>query len=154
MMSPNRTSPDTSDAWMQVPQVIHPDHRETPGYRNHGWSISALSPHLDGRIVFITDGRAISYAESFMSFVEHYRLGEIVGQPTAGTNGNVNNFVLPGAFTVMWTGMRVVKHDGSQHHLVGIRPTVPAERTIQGVREGRDELIEVALDVINQGGPR
>ncbi|HSG81713.1 MAG TPA: S41 family peptidase [Gemmatimonadota bacterium] len=148
------TSPDTSDAWMRVPQVIHPDHRETPGYRNNGWSISALSPHLDGRIVFITDGRAISYAESFMSFVEHYRLGEIVGQPTAGTNGNVNNFVLPGAFTVMWTGMRVVKHDGSQHHLVGIRPTVPAERTIQGVREGRDELIEVALDVINQGGPR
>ena len=47
--------------------------------------------------------------------------------------------------------MRVVKHDGSQHHLIGILPTVPAERTIQGVIEGRDELLEKALEIIERG---
>jgi C-terminal processing protease CtpA/Prc len=143
------TTPDTSDAWMQVPQIIYPDRQETPGYRTVGWGLPVLAPHIEGKVAFITDGRAISYAESFISFVEHYRLGDIVGQPTAGTNGNVNNLELPGGFTIVWTGMRVVKHDGSQHHLVGVQPTVPARRTLQGVQEGRDELIEAALDVIN-----
>ncbi|MHC4628783.1 MAG: S41 family peptidase, partial [Planctomycetota bacterium] len=105
-------------------------------------------PHIKGKVVFLTDGRAISYAESCMGFIEHYKLAEIVGQPTAGTNGNVNPYELPGGFRVVWTGMRVVKHDGSQHHLIGIQPTVPVQRTIQGVIEGRDEFVEKALEVI------
>jgi C-terminal processing protease CtpA/Prc len=71
-----------------------------------------------------------------------------VGQPTAGTNGNINPFVLPGDFRITWTGMKVLKHDGSQHHLIGIQPTVPAKRTIQGIIEGRDELFEKALKII------
>jgi hypothetical protein len=85
---------------------------------------------------------------SVMGFVEGYQLAEIVGQPTAGTNGNVIAMVLPGGFRMMWTGMKVVKHNGSQHHLIGILPTVPTERTIQGIREGRDEFLEKAIEVI------
>jgi hypothetical protein len=141
-------SPDTSGAWMRVPQVIYPDRENIAGYQNHGWNLPAREPRITGKVVFITDGRAISYAESFMSFIEGYGLAEIVGQPTAGTNGNVNLLGLPGGFRVTWTGMRVVKHDGSQHHLIGIQPTVPVQRTLQGVIEGRDELLEKALEVI------
>jgi len=40
--------------------------------------------------------------------------------------------------------MRVLKHDGSQHHGIGIQPTVEAARTIRGVREGKDELLAKA----------
>ena len=83
-----------------------------------------------------------------MSFIEHYKLGEIVGQPTAGANGNNNPFSLPGGFRIGWTGMKVVKHDGSQHHQIGIQPTVPVKRTLQGVIAGRDELFEKALELI------
>lgn len=140
--------PDTSRAWMRIPQIIYPDREKIVGYQNHGWGLQPLQPHITGRVVFLTDGRAISYAESYMSFIEHYRLAAIVGQPTAGTNGNVNVIVLPGGFRISWTGMRVVKHDGSQHHLVGITPTVPVSRTVQGVIEGRDEFLEKALELI------
>jgi hypothetical protein len=55
-----------------------------------------------------------------------------------------------GLVLVAWTGMRVVKHDGTQHHTIGIQPTIPYQRTIQGIREGRDELLEKAVEVINQ----
>jgi C-terminal processing protease CtpA/Prc len=142
------TAPDTSRAWMHVPKVIYPDHERPAGTTPYGWGLRPAEPHIAGRVVFLTDGRAISYAESFMSFVEHYRLAEIVGQPTAGTNGNVNVLTLPGGYRVPWTGMRVVKHDGSQHHLVGIQPTIRVTRTIEGVRAGRDEFLERALAVI------
>jgi C-terminal processing protease CtpA/Prc len=82
--------------------------------------------------------------------VEHYQLGEIVGGPTAGTNGNINPFKLPGGYTVMWTGMKVLKHDGSQHHGIGILPTVPASRTRNGVAEGKDEILLRGLVVVKR----
>ncbi|MCP4258895.1 MAG: peptidase S41 [Planctomycetes bacterium] len=142
------TEPDTSSAWMRVPQIIYPDHENVVGFTKYGWNMEPKEPHIKGKVVFLTDSRAISYAESFLSFIEHYKLAEIVGQSTAGTNGNVNPFELPGGFRIVWTAMKVVKHDGSQHHLIGIQPTVPVQRTIQGVIEGRDEYLEKALEII------
>ena len=82
-----------------------------------------------------------------MGIIEHYKLGEIVGSPTAGTNGNVNPFVLPGGYRLSWTGMKVLKHDGSQHHGIGILPTVPCEPTIEGIRAGREEVLEKGIEV-------
>jgi hypothetical protein len=140
--------PDTSSAWMKIPLVVLPD-REGWTYQEAGWNLPVANPRIGGRVVFLTDGRAISYAESCLSFVEHYKLGDIVGEPTAGANGNVNPFVLPGRYSVSWTGMKVIKHDGSQHHTVGVLPTVPCRRTIAGVAAGRDELLEKALEIIN-----
>jgi hypothetical protein len=39
--------------------------------------------------------------------------------------------------------------DSSQHHGVGIQPTVPVARTIRGVSEGRDEQLEKAIAVVS-----
>ena len=113
-----------------------------------GWPVLPASPaaHRPDRI--LTDGRAISYAETYMGIVEASGLAEIVGGPTAGTNGNINPFVLPGGYVVNWTGMQVLKHDGSRHHGVGIQPIVPASRTLKGVAEGRNELLEKAIAVV------
>jgi C-terminal processing protease CtpA/Prc len=85
-----------------------------------------------------------------MGIVEHYRLGEIIGEPTAGTNGNVNSVALPGGYRVAFTGMKVLKHDGSRHHGVGIQPTIPLSRTLKGVREGKDEQLEKAVEMVKQ----
>ena len=142
-------APDTSSGWMKIPNVVLPD-RQDWAFHEVGWNLPVASPHIGGRIVFLTDGRAISYAESVMGLVEHYRLGEILGEPTAGANGNVNTFTLPGGFTIAWTGMKVVKHDGSRHHTIGVKPTIPCHRTIAGVAAGKDEFLDKALEVINK----
>lgn len=139
---------DTSGQWMQIPKIIYPDQQNIVGYQKHGWHLTPAKPHIQGDVVFITNARAISYAESIMSFIEHYDLAEIVGQPTAGTNGNVNITMLPGGYEFGWTGMKVIKHDGSQHHLIGIQPTIPVEKTVQGVRDGKDEFLEKAIQVL------
>ena len=135
--------------WMWVPKVVYPDFQQVD-YDKLGWNMEPVSPTLTAKIIFITDGRAISYAESYMGYIEGLHLATIVGQPTAGTNGNVNIFELPGGYSVGWTGMRVVKHDGSQHHGVGIIPQVRVERTIEGVKQGRDEFLEKALEIARQ----
>jgi hypothetical protein len=46
--------------------------------------------------------------------------------------------------------MKVLKHDGSRHHGVGILPTVPAHRTLAGVTARRDEVLERAIEVAKQ----
>jgi C-terminal processing protease CtpA/Prc len=132
--------------WLWVPQIIYPDY-ERVTYRKTGWNEEPVKPTLTAKVVFITDGRAISYAESFLAYIEGFQLATIVGQPTAGTNGNVNLFTLPGGYRITWTGMRVLKHDGSPHHGVGIIPHVRVERTIQGVKAGRDEFLEKAIEI-------
>lgn len=143
--------PDTTTAWMRVPQIIYPDREKLVGYVEHGWGMQPAEPRITGKVVFITDERAISYAESVMGFVHGYRLGEIVGSPTAGANGNVNRIALPGGFHVTFTGMRVVKHDGSQLHTIGFLPTVPTQPTVAGLRAGRDEVLERALEIVEEG---
>jgi C-terminal processing protease CtpA/Prc len=110
-----------------------------------GWTIEPAAPRLAGRVAVLTDGRAVSAAETLLGIVEHYRLAEIFGGPTAGTNGNVNPTALPGTHHLVWTGMRVDKHDGSPHHGVGILPTFPVTRTREGVAAGRDEVLEAAI---------
>jgi len=141
-------TPIQSAKW-NVPRFIYPDRERIAGWETSGrWELEPSKPRFRGRIVFLTDARAISYAESVMGIVEHYHLGEIVGQPTAGANGNVNRATLPGGFTLTFTGMKVLKHDDSQHYLIGIRPTVPVARTRAAVIEGRDEALEKALQLI------
>ncbi|MCA8964641.1 MAG: hypothetical protein H6838_15255 [Planctomycetes bacterium] len=130
-----------------VPHVLLPDRRGMQCPEVGRWTLRPQRPHLDARLVFVTHAGAISYAESCLGIVEHYHLGEIVGERSAGTNGNVNPFSVPGKLTISWTGMRVLKHDGSQHHGVGIAPTVPVSRTVVGVRAGRDELLQKAVEV-------
>jgi len=134
-------------AQWHVPIVTSPDHRDL-AFEFSNWKVEPLGPRFRGRVAFLIDGRAISYAETWLGIVEHYRMGVLVGEPTAGTNGNVNTIGLPGGYFVRFTGMKVLKHDGSRHHGVGIHPDVPASRTVAGVRAGRDEQLEKAIEVV------
>jgi C-terminal processing protease CtpA/Prc len=136
-------------AQWHIPQVRFPD-REHMTFQFSNWRVPPMTPRFTDKVAFIIDGRAISYAETYMGIIEHYRLTEIVGEPTAGTNGNVNPLFLPGGYGVNFTGMKVLKHDGSQHHGIGILPTVPASRTIEGIAAGRDELLEKAIEVVRE----
>jgi len=139
-------NPVRSAKW-NVSSAMLPDRLDSP-YHESGWDLPPQKPYFNAPRVFLTDGRAISYAETVMGIVEHYKLGDIVGEATAGTNGNVNPFKLPGGYNVFWTGMKVLKHDGSQHHGIGILPTVPASRTRKGVAEGKDEILLKGVEVV------
>ncbi|TMQ08066.1 MAG: hypothetical protein E6J90_41565 [Deltaproteobacteria bacterium] len=140
-------TPVRSAQW-QMPTPVRPD-REDLTFYEEGWTIQPAEPYVRN-VVFLTDGRAVSAAETFMGIVEAYKLGPIVGSPTAGINGNVNPFNLPGGYRVWWTGLQTLKQDGSRHHGIGILPTVPATRTLAGVAAGRDEVLEKAIEVAQQ----
>lgn len=133
-------------AFWNIPKVLAPGKME---FMQSTWPPTGpIEPQFKGKVAFLTDGRAISYAESVMAIVQHYKIGEIVGSTTAGTNGNINPFKLPGGYMVVFTGMKVLRHDGKPHHGVGIAPTIPVSRTINGVRALKDEVLERAIGVV------
>jgi len=132
-----------------IPIITQPDGQGWDWNKSR-WDLKPKKPRITGKVAFLTGGAAISYAETCLGIVEAYRLAEIVGEPTAGTNGNINPFTLPGGYSVSWTGMKVLKHDGSVHHGVGIQPTVPVKPTIQGIAAERDEVLEKAIEVVSR----
>ena len=148
--------PASSAQW-NIPVVTLPSREGWTWNTGGRWQLKPAKPRLSARIAFVTDGRAISYAESIMGIVEAYALGHIVGDTTAGTNGNVNPFKIAGGYTISWTGMKVLKHDGSTHHGVGIAPTERVTPTAAGIAAGRDEVLERAVEVLKadiaRGGP-
>lgn len=140
--------PVQSARW-RIPIVTEPDGFQWTWQEPMRWHVQPLQPRFTAKVAWLTDGRAISYAESILGIVEAHRLGEIVGATTAGTNGNVNPFRVPPDFTLSWTGMQVLKHDGSPHHGVGIKPTVPVEPTQAGIAARRDEVLERAVETLS-----
>jgi hypothetical protein len=132
-----------------VPVPLLPD-RANLSFAESQWSVEPKTPRFRAKVAFLTDGRAISAAETYLGLVEHHKLAPIVGEATAGTNGNVNPLQLPGGYQVMWTGMKVLKQDGARHHGVGILPTHPCKRTIAGIAAGRDEQLERALELVRE----
>jgi C-terminal processing protease CtpA/Prc len=136
-------------AQWHIPIVTRPD-REDMTFDFSNWPVLPQAPRIRARAAFLIDGSAISYAETYLGMVEHYRLAELVGESTAGTNGNIVTTRLPGKYDVVFTGMKVLKHDGSRHQGVGILPTVPVSPTIAGIAAGRDEQLEKAIEVVSR----
>lgn len=141
-------SPVWSTMW-NVPVFTYPD-RENISYETDRWKIDPQKPFLTAKIVFIEEPFNVSSGETARGIIDHYKLGKLVGDTTAGTNGNVNFVPLMGGYSIMWTGMKVLKHDGSQLHLIGFRPDYPVSRTIKAIKEDRNEYIEKAVEVLKK----
>lgn len=70
----------------------------------------------------------------------------VFGHATAGADGNVVSFYLPGGMYSRFTGLGVYNPDSSETQRVGIIPDVPMSPTIPGLQAGRDELLEAAVE--------
>jgi C-terminal processing protease CtpA/Prc len=139
----------SSSKW-QVPVVMAPDHRDIEWLTTF-WNIEPKAPRFRGRVAFLTDGRCDGYAETLLGMIAAYKIGDVVGARSGGSNGTINRSVLPGGWRLFWSGQRVLKHDDSPLQGVGVAPTVPAVRTLLGVAAGKDEVVEKALAVVGSG---
>ena len=139
--------PVWSPRW-NIPINIYPDRMNTIFNTSGRWKIEPKEPFIKAKLIFFTHPYNVSVHETYLGIVDYYKHGKFVGDTTAATNGNVNYINLMGGYKIMWTGMKVLKHDGSQHHLIGFRPDYPVKRTIDAIKEGRDEYIEKAKEVL------
>jgi C-terminal processing protease CtpA/Prc len=73
----------------------------------------------------------------------------IVGSTTAGADGNVSTIMLPGGLRTMISGIGIFYPDGQETQRIGIVPDVVVHPTVAGIRDGRDEVLEKAISIVN-----
>jgi C-terminal processing protease CtpA/Prc len=95
--------------------------------------------------VILVDERSLSQAEYTAMAFRAARGAIVVGSQTAGADGNVSAFVLPGGLQTMISGIGVFYPDKTPTQRIGIVPDVEVRPTIAGIRAGRDEVLEEAV---------
>ena len=72
----------------------------------------------------------------------------LVGSATTGANGEGSNFPVPGGIEIGMTATGVSKLDGTQLQRIGVTPDIEVHPTIAGIRAGRDEVLERAVEYL------
>ena len=108
-------------------------------------SLNPAQPHYSGKVVILVDEVTQSQAEYTSMALRTAPGAIVVGSSTAGADGNVSQFSLPGGLSSMISGIGVFYPDKRPTQRVGILPDVEMRPTIAGIRDGRDEVLEEAV---------
>ena len=113
-------------------------------------SESKASPKFDNKIVVLVNNETQSYAEAISDALRVNSDAILIGSNTAGANGDITFMCLPGNLDLMFSQMDVLISDGSSMQKVGLFPDIEVNPTIDGIRSGKDELIDKAIEYFNK----
>jgi C-terminal processing protease CtpA/Prc len=103
-----------------------------------------------GKTVALINERTISQAEHTGLFFEAANGMKFIGSKSAGADGDVTQFFLPGRVTVHFGGHDIRHIDGRQLQRIGLIPDIEVHPTIAGIRAGKDEVLDRALEYLRQ----
>jgi len=115
------------------------------------YSLDPEEPHFGGKVVLLVDETTQSQAEYTAMAFRAAPSATVVGSTTAGADGDYSSIVLPGGVTGGISGIGVFYPDQRQTQRVGIVPDVWARPTIDGIRDGRDEVLEAGIRIVLRG---
>ena len=110
-----------------------------------------LKDTYHGKLVVIVNEETQSAAEFAAMAFQAGENTTVIGSQTAGADGAVTEIVLPGGIKTRITGIGVYYPDGRQTQRIGIVLDIVVKPTIKGIREGRDEVLEKAIEIIKKG---
>lgn len=99
-----------------------------------------------GKIAILINEESQSHAEFCTMMYRTLPNSIVIGNTTAGADGNVVGIQLPGGVCSYFSGIGIYYPDGTETQRVGIIPDIYVWPTVQGIRDGRDEILERALE--------
>jgi C-terminal processing protease CtpA/Prc len=111
-------------------------------------ALSPRPPHYEGKIVVLVDEITQSQGEYTAMAFRSAPGAVVIGSTTAGADGDVAAIPLPGGLKTMMSGVGIFYPDRRPTQRVGIVPDIRVNPTLEGIRAGRDEVLERALKVI------
>ncbi|TAE27572.1 MAG: peptidase S41 [Cytophagales bacterium] len=127
---------------------------QTPG--QFVWSpvLSAGEQNVAGRykgkVVILVNEETQSQAEYTTMAFRNAPGAVVLGSITAGADGNISAIELPGGIRTWISGIGVNYPDGRETQRIGVGVDVEMHSTRAGLREGRDELLERAIEIIQK----
>lgn len=104
--------------------------------------------HYKGKVTILMNERSQSQSEFTVMALRKGTKAKVIGSNSIGTDGNITEVYLPGGVTTTITGLGVYNPDGSQTQRIGLKADIYIKPTIDGIKEGRDELSEKAIEII------
>lgn len=103
-----------------------------------------------GKVAILVNEMTQSNAEFTAMALSVAPRSTVIGSQTAGTDGNVSKIILPGNISTTITGIGVLYPNGKETQRNGILIDIPVKITIKGIRSGKDEILQKAINFIVQ----
>ncbi|WP_057940153.1 S41 family peptidase [Algoriphagus resistens] len=112
-------------------------------------SFSSKQLQYKGKVVLLTNEKAISHAEFTIMCLQAGDNVTTIGSQTSGADGNVSDFKMVDGYRTGISGIGIFYPDGTETQRKGVKIDIEANPTIEGIAAGKDEILEKAIDFIN-----
>ena len=112
--------------------------------------VPGSSNYYQGKIALLINENTQSQAEYTTMAFRTAPNSKVFGSTTAGADGNVSYITLPGGISTSISGIGVYYPDGKETQRVGVLPEVEVKPTIEGIKDGKDEVLDQAVKWINE----
>jgi len=103
-----------------------------------------------GKVVLLVNEDSQSQAEFAAMCLQKGNDVTTIGSQTSGADGNVSKFKMVGGYRTMISGIGIFYADETEAQRTGVKIDIDVKPTVQGIIEGKDEVLEKAIDYINQ----
>ena len=101
-----------------------------------------------GRLILLVNEHTQSAAEYITMLLQSIPGTITVGSQTAGADGDVVEIFMPLYFNVYYSSIGIYYTDGTNAQRAGVKIDRIVHPTIEGIRKGRDEVLEAALTAL------
>ncbi|WP_370089735.1 S41 family peptidase [Ekhidna sp.] len=106
--------------------------------------------YYKGKVILLVNEKTQSHAEFTCMCFQTAPNVTIIGSQTAGADGNVTKLRLLDRYYSSLTGIGVYYPDRGETQRIGIVPDIEVKPTLNGIREGRDEVLAKAVEVAQE----
>ena len=101
-------------------------------------------------VVVLMNEKTQSQAEYTIMSIQNGENVTVMGENSVGSDGDVAYLPLPGGMNLSFSSQGIYTSDGGQTQRVGLAPDIEVYPTIEGIKQGRDELMEAAIAYIQE----
>ncbi|WP_288458691.1 S41 family peptidase [uncultured Chryseobacterium sp.] len=106
--------------------------------------------YYKGNVVILVNEVTQSQAETTVMMLKQHPKAKVIGGYTSGANGDVISFNIAGLKTC-FTGLGAYYPDGRETQRIGIIPDIIVLPTVKGIQQGKNEILERALEYLKSG---
>jgi len=133
-----------------APVYNYPGAFRLVGTTKNGAGSKDSIPIYKGVVLILVNEQTQSSAEYTAMALRTAPHAIVMGSQTAGADGDVSYVPFPGGFRSPFSGLGIFYPDGKDTQGAGIVPDIFVDPTRKGIADGRDEVLERAVDYIRK----
>ena len=106
--------------------------------------------HYKGKVIFLINEFSQSSSEHIALFGRDNYNVILIGRPTSGALGRITRIPLPGGHWAMFSNFGEFSFDGTEYQRKGVIPDIEVYPTMESIKEGKDEILEAAIEYITR----